>query len=167
MTILVPDLVRDSLNINQNILVENYEEINYLFLKTTLEDVILVILGLIASILYRWSKDVKIFEEKVKDANNLTVSQFKDKYQDDRKKYKNIKWDRKLWWKENDQDFYFWLGFSLLLIIALPYGWNKMIEPNFSIFNNTSYNPFISALIGYFSRNIINIINNRENKIFK
>lgn len=133
---------------NKTLITMEEQIIDYLFLKTTTDDIILLFIGILVAMIKKWGEDNGKFEKKVNDSRELSSSEFKLKYKKKASHYKNTKWKWKLWWNENDQKILPSIGIAILLILTLPYGWDKYIEPNFDIFTNTSYSPFISGIIG-------------------
>lgn len=82
-------------------------------MMTTIDDIVLVSVGIVLSIIFQWSQDNGRFEKKVKDAGSMSVELFKEKYGEQRKLYKFKAWNWKKWWKEHDQKFYVWIGLSI------------------------------------------------------
>lgn len=138
------------------------QEIEYLFLKTTIDDLWLVGIGVVLAIVRKLGKDNGRFEKKIRDSRVLSATDFKIKYKRKSSHYKNAKWSWRLWWKENDQKIIPFVLMAYFLIIVLPYGWNDYIAPNFKFLNDTTYNPLLSAVIGAGSSFIMKAIDKKE-----
>lgn len=142
---------------------EQMEQITeYLFFKTTVDDIVLVTIGLAFALFRKWGRDNAKFERKVSDAKIMTAKDFKEKHGKPAQPYKNMKWSWKIWWKENDQKIIPAIVFSYVAIIGLPYGWVEYMPMMFESLEGTQYNPLISLLLGGGSFFLMKAIEKKE-----
>lgn len=150
-----------------NILDMEVEKITYLILKSTSEDLIFLVIGLMVAFLLKWSSDNTKFDKKTKDARVLTSESFKLKYKRPPPFYKKAKWNWSIWWRENDQKIIMGFGISTFLVLSLPYGWEEVLRPicikmGWGFLEGVKYNSFLSGLIGASGNFIMRFIRKKE-----